>query len=156
MSGFKRRGREGIDPKLQPVGHGWIRAALFDLGIYPAAIPASDSKVRGEVHRMIDGDAVLGELDQIEGYRASEPDVSLYTRVRSGGDLRRWPRRQRVGVLLQCSARPSAADRVGGLSEPSQDRMIHSARLPLLIASMKSEMTENTRFVGSMNSIPER
>ena len=29
----------------------------------------------------VDGDAVLGELDQIEGYRASEPDASLYTRV---------------------------------------------------------------------------
>jgi len=41
MSGFKRRGGERIDPKLQPVGHGRIQAALFDLGIYPAAIPGS-------------------------------------------------------------------------------------------------------------------
>jgi len=81
MSGFKRRGREGIDPKLEPMGRGWIRAALFDLGIYPAAVPTSDGKVWGEVHRMTDQDAVLGELDHIEGYRASAPDASLYTRA---------------------------------------------------------------------------
>ena len=47
----------------------------------PAAIPASDSHVLGEVHRMIDSDAVLRELDQIEGYRPDEPDTSLYRRV---------------------------------------------------------------------------
>ena len=81
MSGFKRRGRERIDSKLQPEGRGWIAAALFDLGIYPAAIPASDARVLGEVHRMSDVDAVLAALDEIEGYRPSEPDASLYTRV---------------------------------------------------------------------------
>ena len=54
---------------------------MFDLGLYPAAVPASDSQVWGEVHRMIDPDAVLAELDVIEGYRPGEPDASLYTRV---------------------------------------------------------------------------
>ena len=81
MSGFKRPGRSRIDAKLKPVGRGWIPAALFDLGIYPAAIPASDGRVWGEVHRMLDVDAVLTALDEIEGYRPSEPDNSLYTRV---------------------------------------------------------------------------
>lgn len=81
MSGFKRPGRERVDAKLRPEGLGWIHAALFDLGIYPAAVPASDSRVRGEVHRMTDPGAVLSALDEIEGYRASEPDTSLYTRV---------------------------------------------------------------------------
>ena len=79
MTGFQRRGRVRIDAKMTPVGHGLIRAVLFDLGIYPAAIPASDSTVRGEVHRMTDPDAVLSELD--EGFRASEPETSLYRRV---------------------------------------------------------------------------
>jgi gamma-glutamylcyclotransferase (GGCT)/AIG2-like uncharacterized protein YtfP len=65
---------------LKPVGRGWIGAALFDLGIYPAAVPATDSRVWGEVYRMVDTDAVLNTLDEIEGYRASEPDASLYTR----------------------------------------------------------------------------
>ena len=54
---------------------------VYDLGIYPAAIPAADSEVRGEVHRMIDPDVVLHELDELEGFRASEPDTSLYTRT---------------------------------------------------------------------------
>ena len=81
MTGFQRRGRVRIDAKMTPVGHGRIRAALFDLGIYPAAIPAADSTVRGEVHRMTDPDAVLSELDEIEGFRASEPETSLYRRV---------------------------------------------------------------------------
>jgi gamma-glutamylcyclotransferase (GGCT)/AIG2-like uncharacterized protein YtfP len=81
MSGFKRPGRARLDPKLQSEGRGWIPASLFDLGIYPAAIPASDSRVWGEVHRMLDEDAVLSTLDEIEGYRPSEPDQSLYMRV---------------------------------------------------------------------------
>ena len=81
MSGFKRRGRERVDSKLQREGRGWIAATLFDLGIYPAAIPASDGRVLGEVHRMLDADAVLTVLDEIEGFRPSEPDASLYVRV---------------------------------------------------------------------------
>ena len=80
MSGFKRRGRDRIDAKLTPVGPGRIHAALFDLGLYPGAVPASDSQVRGEVHRMADSDAVLLELDTIEGFRPGEPDASLYVR----------------------------------------------------------------------------
>ena len=81
MCGFKRPGRSRIDPKLTAVGRGSIQATLFDLGIYPAAIPASDGRVLGEVHRMTDADAVLAALDEIEGYRPSQPDTSLYTRV---------------------------------------------------------------------------
>jgi gamma-glutamylcyclotransferase (GGCT)/AIG2-like uncharacterized protein YtfP len=81
MSGFERPGRARIDPKLTAVGRGSIRATLFDLGIYPAAIPASEERVFGEVHRMSDIDGVLAALDEIEGYRPGEPDASLYTRL---------------------------------------------------------------------------
>ncbi len=80
MSGFKRPGRERLDSKLTPIGRGSIRAALFDVGLYPAAIPASDSLVQGELHRMSD-DSVLHELDEIEGFRPEEPDASLYRRL---------------------------------------------------------------------------
>jgi gamma-glutamylcyclotransferase (GGCT)/AIG2-like uncharacterized protein YtfP len=80
MSAFKRPGRARLDEVLQPVGRGWIPAALFDLGLYPAAIPASDSRVWGEVHRMLDPDAVLDSLDEIEGVSAADPHASLYTR----------------------------------------------------------------------------
>jgi len=81
MSGFQRRGRSRIETKLAPQGRGSIAAALFDLGIYPAAVPASDSRVWGEVHHMLDPDSVLATLDEIEGFRPGEPEASLYTRV---------------------------------------------------------------------------
>ena len=80
MSGFKRPGRERLDAKLTPIGRGSIHAALFDVGLYPAAIPASDALVQGELHRMSD-ESVLHELDEIEGFRPEEPDASLYRRL---------------------------------------------------------------------------
>jgi gamma-glutamylcyclotransferase (GGCT)/AIG2-like uncharacterized protein YtfP len=81
MSGFRRPGRARLDHSLKLVGRGSVPAALFDLGIYPAAIPAHDSRVFGEVHEMLDSDAVLSALDEIEGYRPSQPDASLYVRA---------------------------------------------------------------------------
>ena len=81
MSGFERPGRSRIDAKLTPEGRGWIHATLFDLGIFPAAVPAFDSLVRGEVHRMLDPDVVLAVLDEIEGFRSGDADSSLYTRT---------------------------------------------------------------------------
>jgi gamma-glutamylcyclotransferase (GGCT)/AIG2-like uncharacterized protein YtfP len=80
MAGFDRRRRAGIDAKLTYIGRGAIRAALFDLGLYPAAIPAPEGHVWGEVYEMTDPEAVLAALDEIEGYRSDHPDSSLYLR----------------------------------------------------------------------------
>jgi gamma-glutamylcyclotransferase (GGCT)/AIG2-like uncharacterized protein YtfP len=82
MTGFDRRRRLGMDPKMRFRGRGWIQAALFDLGLYPAAIPSPDSQVWGEVFEVDEGDApkLLSALDEIEGYRSTEPDTSLYVR----------------------------------------------------------------------------
>lgn len=81
MAPFNRPGRQRVDPHLTYVGHGHISGALFDLGIYPAAVPASEGRVVGELYRMTDPDLVLAVLDDIEGYRAEEPEASLYTRL---------------------------------------------------------------------------
>jgi gamma-glutamylcyclotransferase (GGCT)/AIG2-like uncharacterized protein YtfP len=82
MSPFNRPGRQRVDSKLRFVGRGTMKAALFDLGIYPAAIPAEDSSVVwGEVYATIDTPAVLAALDEIEGHRPSQPDRSLYNRI---------------------------------------------------------------------------
>ena len=82
MAPFNRPGRQRITPKLTFKGRGSIHAALYDLGIYPAAIPVSDnSLVWGEVYETSDPVAVLAALDEIEGYRLNQPDRSLYTRV---------------------------------------------------------------------------
>jgi gamma-glutamylcyclotransferase (GGCT)/AIG2-like uncharacterized protein YtfP len=80
MAGFDRRRRAGIDSKLTYIGRGAIRAALFDLGLYPAAVPDPQGHVWGEVYEMTDQESVLAALDEIEGYRASDPDRSLYLR----------------------------------------------------------------------------
>ena len=82
MSPFNRPGRQRVTAKLTYLGRGTINAALYDLGIYPAAIPAEDnSVVWGEVYDTSDLASVLAVLDEIEGYRPNEPARSLYTRM---------------------------------------------------------------------------
>ena len=83
MTPFNRTGRLRIDQHLTFRGHGRIAAALFDLGIYPAAVPAADGRVRGEVYELTDPVAALRSLDELEGYRPGEPESSLYTRTRT-------------------------------------------------------------------------
>jgi gamma-glutamylcyclotransferase (GGCT)/AIG2-like uncharacterized protein YtfP len=80
MAGFDRRRRAGIDSKLAYIGRGSIQAALFDLGIYPAAVPAPDGRVWGEIYEMSDAEMVLAALDEIEGFTPAHPDRSLYLR----------------------------------------------------------------------------
>ena len=88
MSPFNRPGRQRISSKLSFQGRGFIQAALFDLGIYPAAIPADDdSRVWGEVYETLELAPVLAALDEIEGYRPNEPERSLYTRVLTDATL---------------------------------------------------------------------
>ena len=77
---FHRRLQTGIDSKLTFVGRGSIQGLLFDLGIYPAAVPG-DGRVWGEVFETDDPAFVLSSLDSIEGYRPDAPEQSLYTRV---------------------------------------------------------------------------
>lgn len=81
MTPFNRTGRLRIDQHLAYKGRGTINAALFDLGIYPAAVPASDALVWGEVYEMTFPAIVLHALDEVEGHSPSEPEASLYTRT---------------------------------------------------------------------------
>jgi gamma-glutamylcyclotransferase (GGCT)/AIG2-like uncharacterized protein YtfP len=80
MTPFNRTAQLHIDQDLVFRGRGTIAAALFDLGIYPAAVPASDTSVCGEVYEMINRQRVLDTLDELEGYRPGDPATSLYTR----------------------------------------------------------------------------
>lgn len=96
MAGFDRRRRAGIDDKLHYAGRGSIAGSLFDLGLYPAAVPAAEGLVWGEVYEMADAAAVLAALDEIEGYRHDDPDRSLYLRQQAdvalpdGSRARAW------------------------------------------------------------------
>jgi gamma-glutamylcyclotransferase (GGCT)/AIG2-like uncharacterized protein YtfP len=97
MTPFNRPGRQRVESKLTFAGRGRIRAALFDLGIYPAAVPADDdSTVSGEVYTLTDPVPVLAALDELEGFRPNEPERSLYQRVltevtlEDGGRQQAW------------------------------------------------------------------
>ena len=81
MTPFNRTGRLRVQEHLVYTGRGSIGAALFDLGIYPAAVPAAEGRVWGEVYEMTHPAIVLQALDELEGYRVDEPESSLYTRV---------------------------------------------------------------------------
>jgi gamma-glutamylcyclotransferase (GGCT)/AIG2-like uncharacterized protein YtfP len=81
MTPFNRAGRRRVDHDLAYAGRGTISGVLFDLGIYPAAVPAPDSHVWGEVYEMSHPVIVLQALDELEGFRAAEPEYSLYTRA---------------------------------------------------------------------------
>lgn len=83
MAPFNRTARLRVDAHLQYCGVGTIEAALFDLGIYPAAVPATDGLVHGEVYEMVHPTIVLRTLDEFEGYRPGEHQQSLYTRRRT-------------------------------------------------------------------------
>jgi len=83
MTPFNRTGRLRLDRHLSFKGRGTIRAALFDLGIYPAAVPASDSQVTGEVYELTEPVPALRALDELEGYRPGDPETSLYMRTRT-------------------------------------------------------------------------
>ncbi|MFO7694653.1 MAG: gamma-glutamylcyclotransferase family protein [Vicinamibacterales bacterium] len=80
MAGFDRRKRAGIDTRMRFLGRGWIAAALYDIGLFPAAVPAPDRRAAGELYDVVDDPSVLAKLDEIEGYRPDEPETSLYQR----------------------------------------------------------------------------
>jgi gamma-glutamylcyclotransferase (GGCT)/AIG2-like uncharacterized protein YtfP len=82
LTEFGRCRRAGIDSLIARVGSGTIRAALFDLGLYPAVVPSDEDTVVGDVYRMRDVPTVLLRLDEIEGNVSlpDQPDATLYTR----------------------------------------------------------------------------
>jgi gamma-glutamylcyclotransferase (GGCT)/AIG2-like uncharacterized protein YtfP len=96
MTGFDRRQRLGMDDLIAYRGRGRIEAKLFDLGLYPAAVPAVDSTVHGELFELLNPTPVLEALDDFEGYDALSPDTSLYVRRRvavqldEGGQAEAW------------------------------------------------------------------
>lgn len=86
--------RRALERSATPVSEGVISARLFDAGGFPAAVPDSSSRVRGEVYEMDDPEPLLGVLDRYEGCR---PDGSglfrrevVTVRLDSGGELRAW------------------------------------------------------------------
>ncbi len=96
MTPFNRTARLHLDAHLSYCGSGTIEGALFDLGIYPAAVPATGGRVHGELYEMRHPTVVLRTLDELEGCRPGEHEKSLYTRARTrvrldeGGEAVAW------------------------------------------------------------------
>jgi gamma-glutamylcyclotransferase (GGCT)/AIG2-like uncharacterized protein YtfP len=80
MVRFDRLRRAGIDGHLTLVGRASTPGHVYDLGLYPAAVPAEDGLIWGELHATSAPEPVLAALDEIEGYDPADLDSSLYLR----------------------------------------------------------------------------
>ncbi|MEW6511742.1 MAG: gamma-glutamylcyclotransferase family protein [Bacteroidota bacterium] len=83
--GTLRRGRptlNGWQKKLgaEFVGHGSIRAGLYNVGRYPGALPSRTLRTYGEVFRLENPASALKQLDQYEEYDQRREAESLYIR----------------------------------------------------------------------------
>jgi gamma-glutamylcyclotransferase (GGCT)/AIG2-like uncharacterized protein YtfP len=92
---------EGIRPAvegLRVVGEGSLPGRLYDLGEYPGAVidPAAEQRIYGTIFELPGDETVLRRMDVYEDFRSSEPEESLFLRVRqqvelaSGGSLECW------------------------------------------------------------------
>ena len=79
-------------------GKGRIRARLFDLGEYPAAIPSQRlaDTVEGEIYKLDSPAHQFVELDAVEEYDRRRPSASLFRRrlvdvqTENGARIRAW------------------------------------------------------------------
>jgi gamma-glutamylcyclotransferase (GGCT)/AIG2-like uncharacterized protein YtfP len=87
-----------VAAKLRPVGEGFVRGALYDLGGYPGAVadPSAGGRILGMVMELPEDKGVLARLDRYEGFDPKAPVTSEYIRERqvvelnSGGSVECW------------------------------------------------------------------
>jgi gamma-glutamylcyclotransferase (GGCT)/AIG2-like uncharacterized protein YtfP len=70
--------------RLVPLGPGTIRGRRYDLGAYPGVVLDADAggEVLGEVF-LVPDEATFAQLDSYEDCRPSDPEASLFLRVRA-------------------------------------------------------------------------
>lgn len=98
LPGLAPEAMAGLVSRLTPVGEGFARGVLYDLGEYPGAVlePLSDQRIFGTVLRLPDDCDVLRELDAYEGFEADCPEASLFVRamglveMTGGGAVECW------------------------------------------------------------------
>ena len=84
LSGFKSPAYEYISRFFNLVGKAKVKGKLYDMGEYPAAIPANDDGfIQGELYQ-IKNEAefswAIGQLDDYEGMNVEEGETALYYR----------------------------------------------------------------------------
>ena len=105
-----------VAAKLRPVGEGFVRGELYDLGGYPGAVadPSAIGKIVGTVIELPEDEGVLERLDAYEGFDPKTPETSEYIRERqivelkTGGTLECWfyryNRKPRDGTQVESGA----------------------------------------------------
>lgn len=83
-SGFRSPAYEYISRYFDLVGEARVRGKLFDLGSYPAAVPADeDVFILGELYAIKNEQEfswALGQLDDYEGVTVEAHEIQLYRR----------------------------------------------------------------------------
>lgn len=83
-SGFRSPAYEYISRFFTLVGEAKVKGELYDMGSYPAGIPAStDSFIKGELYRINHENEfawAIGQLDDYEGVDVDIDEVQLYRR----------------------------------------------------------------------------
>lgn len=87
-----------VAAKLRPVGEGFMRGVLYDLGGYPGAVadPSAMGKIAGTVMELPEEEGVLERLDRYEGFDPQAPETSEYIRekqvveLKTGGTVECW------------------------------------------------------------------
>jgi gamma-glutamylcyclotransferase (GGCT)/AIG2-like uncharacterized protein YtfP len=96
--GFAPESMAALVARLTPVGEGFVRGVLYDLGEFPGAVleAGAAGRIYGTVLRLPEGRDVLPELDAYEGFELACPKASLFTRstcsvqMTAGGILDCW------------------------------------------------------------------
>jgi len=82
-SGFKSHAYEYISRFFSFDGVGKVKGKLFDLGNYPAAVPAADAFIVGELYTIKNESEfnwAIGQLDDYEGVSFEPGEIQLFRR----------------------------------------------------------------------------
>ena len=86
-----------VAAKLRPVGEGFVRGVLYDLGGYPGAVadPSAKGRIIGTVMELPEDEGVFERLDRYEGFDPEAPESSEYIRERQTVELK-------AGGMVEC------------------------------------------------------
>ena len=83
--GFQHPAYAYISGYFSFVAEGTVHGALYDMGNFPAALPAQDGKIIGELYRIKEPAEMswaLAQLDDYEGLNTEAGETPLYRRER--------------------------------------------------------------------------
>lgn len=85
LSGFRSPAYEYISRYFSLIGPGQVRGRLYDMGDYPAAVPADeDTFIKGELYTIRDEAELpwaMAQLDDYEGVIPEQGEPQLYRRA---------------------------------------------------------------------------